>query len=131
MIEESGRDGLWAPESIGLVVTGNVFRHNGRKDHGDLDGEIMINQSRYDPSHTPRCENYRIADNLFITTDGQDAVIRVLPKAMDIVIENNTFRGACRKIVVDWDSPDVQGVVLRQNDGSQSQPKAEAARKTK
>ncbi|NOX53065.1 MAG: hypothetical protein GXP27_01225 [Planctomycetes bacterium] len=131
VIEESGRDGLWAPESIGLVVTGNVFRHNGRKDHGDLDGEIMINKSRHDPSNTPRCENYRIADNIFLTTGSQDAVIRVLPKAVDIVIENNTFRGACRKIVVDWESPDVQSVVLRQNDGSQVQQKTKAAHKTK
>jgi len=119
VIEGSGREGLWAPESIGLVVTGNIFRHNGRKDHGQLDGEIMINKSRHDPSNTPRAENYRVADNLFITTASQDAVIRVLPKAADIVIENNTFRGDCRKVFVDRQSPDVRSVVVRANDGAE------------
>ncbi len=122
VVELSGRDGLWAPESIGLVVTGNIFRHNGRKDHGDLDGEIMINKSRHDPSNTPRAENYRIADNLFYTTAEQDAAIRVLPVAHDIVIENNTFRGQCRTIVVAEHSPDVQHVVVRNNDGAQTHP---------
>jgi len=117
LIEESGREGLWAPESIRVIVTGNIFRCNGRKDHAELDGEIMINKSRDDPSKTPRAENYRISDNVFITTSGQDAVIRVLPPVCDIIIENNTLRGDCRTVRVAGDQPGVEHVVLRNNDG--------------
>ncbi len=119
MVGESGREGLWAPDSIGLIVTGNNFRKNGRKNDGEKDGEIMINESNWDPLKTPRAENYRIANNIFETTAEQGAAIRVLPKSAYIIIENNTFRGAVRRIIVDGQSPDVQHVVLRNNDGIQ------------
>ncbi len=118
VIERSGREGLWAPDSIGLVVTGNIFRHNGQKDDGELDGEIMINESSWDPPRTPRAEQYRISNNIFYTTKHQGAVIRVLPKAADIVIENNTFYGPVRTILVQTRSPDVQRVTVRNNIGA-------------
>lgn len=117
VIEQSGREGLWAPDSIGVVVTGNVFRHNGRKDHDDLDGEIMVNESNWDPPKTPRAEDYQIARNIFYTTAHQGAAIRVLAKCDRIVIENNTLRGPVRQILVDVASEDVGRVVVRRNEG--------------
>lgn len=118
LIEGSGREGLWAPDSIGLVVTENIFRHNGRKDHGDLDGEIMINESGWDPPNTPRAEHYLISGNLFYTTDHQGAAIRVLPKCSDIVIKSNVFLGPVRTILVASSSPEVQRITVRDNVGA-------------
>lgn len=117
VIEESGREGLWAPDSVGLVVTGNIFRHNGRKDHDDLDGEIMINESTWDPPKTPRAEDYQIARNIFYTTAHQGAAIRVLAECDNIVIENNTLRGPAPGILVDAASKGVGRVVVRRNEG--------------
>jgi len=117
LITGSGREGLWAPDSIRVVVTGNIFRHNGRKDDADKDGEIMINESTWDPPKTPRAENYRVVNNLFETTAKQGAAIRLQPKVADIIIENNTFRGAVRQVIVQDNDPDVAHVVVKNNDG--------------
>ena len=117
LVAGSGREGLWAPDSIRVVVTGNIFRRNGRKNDGDKDGEIMINESSWDPPKTPRAENYRIANNLFETTATQGATIRVRPKVTDVIIEHNTFRGPVRTIDVKGVPPGVVHVVVRSNDG--------------
>ncbi len=118
VIEDSGREGLWAPESSGLVIVGNIFRRNGRKDHGILDGEIMIDKSAFDPSKTPRAEDYLIANNLFITGAGQDATIRVRNRSRRIVIRGNVFLGPTRLILVGGRDQGVEDVVVEDNVGA-------------
>jgi len=58
-----------------------------------------------------------VVDNLFDTTAKQGAAIRVQPKVADIIIENNTFRGAVRQVIVQGHDPDVVHVVVKNNDG--------------
>ncbi len=118
IVERSGREGLWAPESKGLVVTDNIFRHNGLKRHGRLDGEIMIDKSEIDPSKTPRAEDYLIANNIFITSHGQETAIRVRNHAHRIVIRGNTFHGPVRLVVIGPPEEDVVDVVVEHNTGA-------------
>src|SRR5262249_8098093 len=40
VVAGSGREGLWAPNCTGLVVTGNVFCDNGRKPNGKEPGQV-------------------------------------------------------------------------------------------
>ncbi len=119
LIENSGREGLWAPDVVGCVVTDNLFVRNGRKDHDGLDSEIRINdlpRGGGDPANV-RPENYRIANNTFVTTASQGAAIQINSGVLGVVIEHNTFRGARRTIRVD---PWLSGrgrVVVRLNEG--------------
>ncbi len=54
VVSQSGREGLWAPDCTGLVVTGNVFNRNGRKPNGPepryiWNANITINEAHADP----------------------------------------------------------------------------------
>lgn len=118
VIADSGREGLWAPESIGLIVSDNIFRHNGRKNDGDLDGEIMINKSAHDPSMTPRAENYLVTGNLFETTKHQSAAVRILDHSHGIVFMGNSLRGPVRTILVGNERDDLRDVVVERNVGA-------------
>ncbi|HEX4128731.1 MAG TPA: right-handed parallel beta-helix repeat-containing protein [Pirellulales bacterium] len=111
VIAASGREGLWAPNCVGLIVTGNVFDTNGRKPNGTKpthiwNANITINGDPYDPSKSST-ENYIVADNLITTTAEQIAAIRVdTAAARGIALHNNMLRGENRQVLVQGPAPE-------------------------
>jgi len=107
-VSNSGRQGLWAPNSAGLIITGNIFDENGRKPNGKTkdriwNANITVNAAS-DPSHTDT-RDYIISNNIIYTTAGQIAAIHVdADKSENIVIKNNLYRGENRKIKVDGEN---------------------------
>ncbi len=106
VVRASGREGLWAPDCVGLVVTGNVFDRNGRKPNGDKpryvwNANVTINDSHGDPSESPM-RDYVVSNNLIYTTADQIAAIRVdaLEATEAIVLAGNVLRGENRKILL-------------------------------
>ena len=105
VVSNSGRQGLWAPNSVGLTVTGNIFDKNGRKPNGDTNyriwnANITVNAAS-DPTHTDT-RDYLISDNIIYTTNSQIAAIHVdAGKSKNIVIKNNLLRGENRNIKID------------------------------
>jgi len=117
VVAASGREGLWAPDCVGLVVCGNVFERNGRKAADTKDTKscnVCVNTDSKDRA-AARVADYLIADNLFYTDPFQIAAIRVdAAVATQIVIKNNLLRGDNRAIRVDGEAGDrviVQGNV--------------------
>ncbi len=117
VVSASGREGLWAPDCVGLVVSGNVFDRNGRKPNGAerrhiWNANITINDSHGDPSHSPT-QGYLVANNLITTDNEQIAAIRVdtIDTTEDIVLVGNLLRGENRKVLVEGTRPD--DVVVR------------------
>jgi len=107
VVRLSGREGLWAPDCIGLVVTGNVFDRNGRKPNGPSpryiwNANITIDNQRGDPTNSPT-RDYLISDNLIHTTAGQIAAIRVdaTDETRDIVIRGNVLLGENRRVLLE------------------------------
>lgn len=110
VVEGSGREGLWAPDCSGLVVTGNVFSGNGKKPNGSKPNQIWnaaitVNEDPHDPTHSPT-EDYLISGNLIHATAGQGAAIRVVADkaTRGIVIRGNSLRGENRRIVVEGEN---------------------------
>jgi parallel beta-helix repeat protein len=108
VVANSGREGLWAPDSSGLVVTGNVFDRNGRKPNGKLphqvwNANVTVNHDPRDPTNSPT-EDYVISDNIITTTAGQVAAIRVdAAVCAGVVVRNNLLRGENRRVVIEGD----------------------------
>lgn len=107
VVSHSGREGLWAPDCLGLVVTGNVFTRNGRKPNGPerryiWNANITINEAEGDPTHSPT-NNYLVSDNLIETTPSQIAAVRVdaTDQTHDIVIQDNLFVGDNRRLLIE------------------------------
>ena len=107
VVRESGREGLWAPDCEGLVVTGNVFDRNGRKPNGPerrhiWNANITINEAFKDPSNSPT-RDYVVSNNLIRTSGNQIAAIRVdaVAGTQDIMISNNTLVGDNRRILIE------------------------------
>ncbi len=124
-IEGSGREGLWIPDSLRCVVTGNVFSLNGRKPNGTerrhiWNANITINQDRVDKLNTPTAY-YLISDNIIETDDHQLAAIRVdtRDETTRIVIQDNLMMGENRTIRVE--GPDKQVVIVERNRGGETQ----------
>jgi len=119
IVANSGREGLWAPDSTGLVVTGNVFDRNGRKPNGTTarhvwNANITVNEDPFDPTKSP-VSDYLIQGNILYTTDSQIAAMRIdASSATGIVVKDNVLRGENRKILVEGDTPGA--VELRGND---------------
>ena len=91
----SGREGLWAPDVQGIVVSHNIFRLNGRKDDGERDCEIRFDDTEHFATQTG---NIRIEGNLFVTDAHQTAAVfmgsGLEPEARKtIAVKNNTFTG--------------------------------------
>ncbi|NLP11814.1 right-handed parallel beta-helix repeat-containing protein [bacterium] len=107
IIAHSGREGLWAPNCTGLIVTGNHFNHNGRKANGEKkeqlwNANITIN-SAHDPTNT-LTRDYLISNNQFYTSNSQIAAIRVdAPAVRNIVIRQNQFLGEKDLVLVEGD----------------------------
>lgn len=119
IVANSGREGLWAPDSAALVIMGNVFDRNGRKPNGPLarhvwNANITVNGDPFDPTKSP-VEDYLISDNILYTTEGQIAAIRIdTADAKGIMVQNNILRDVNRNILVQGDTP--QNVIVRNND---------------
>ena len=123
-IQNSGRDGLWAPDCAGLVIAGNVFVRNGRKPNGKdpsqiWNANITINDAKHDPTDSPTTD-YLIANNIIETGADQVAAIRVDTTATTdgIVIQGNLFRGDNRRILLE--GPERDRVIGQQNHGAAS-----------
>ncbi len=129
VVSQSGREGLWAPDCVGLLVTGNVFNRNGRKANGPepryiWNANITINEAHGDPSNSPTAD-YLISDNLITTDARQIAAIRVdaVELTQNIVIKNNMILGENRNILVEGTNR--AQVILRGNHGVPSEPTKE------
>ena len=118
-ITGSGREGLWIPDSVRCVITGNIFSLNGRKANGEdkhhiWNTNITINQARGDTLNTPTA-HYLIANNIIETDKHQIAAIRIdtREETHNIVIQGNLMLGDNRLILVE--GPDQQTVIIDQN----------------
>ncbi|HRU23766.1 MAG TPA: right-handed parallel beta-helix repeat-containing protein [Candidatus Latescibacteria bacterium] len=105
VVSNSGREGLWAPDSAGLIVTSNIFDRNGRKPN-DLErgriwnANITIDDDPGEPTHSPT-HDYLVAHNIITTTESQIAAIRIDAEvARGIVVRDNTLLGDNRQILV-------------------------------
>ena len=111
LVASSGREGLWAPDCTGLVITGNIFDRNGRKPNGNQPGQIWnanitIDDARHDPTHSPT-QDYLVANNILYTAADQVAAIRIdAGVSRDIIVRGNLLRGENRRILVEGDSPE-------------------------
>lgn len=122
-IEGSGREGLWIPDSLRCIVTGNIFSLNGRKENGDTlntiwNPNITINQARGDKLNTPTA-HYLIANNIIETDKNQVAAIRVdtRTETKDITISGNMLIGENRKIIIE--GSDQEAVTIGENSGAE------------
>ena len=91
IIRHSGREGLWMPDVSSITVTGNVFVENGRKDDGEKDCEIRLDDTKEFSTLT---RDIRIEGNILNTSAHQTAAIYVAPGIEGIDLANNTFQGA-------------------------------------
>ncbi|WP_013629340.1 right-handed parallel beta-helix repeat-containing protein [Rubinisphaera brasiliensis] len=124
-VQGSGREGLWIPDSLRCVVTGNVFSRNGRKSNGEerhmlWNANITINEARGDTLNTPTA-HYLIANNIIETDASQIAAIRVdtRPDLSDIVIRGNLLIGENKKILVE--GPRSTEVIVSENNNRESE----------
>ncbi|HPI72610.1 MAG TPA: right-handed parallel beta-helix repeat-containing protein [bacterium] len=105
IIAHSGREGLWAPNCTGLIVTGNHFTYNGRKANGAKkeqlwNANITIN-SAHDPTNT-LTRDYLISNNIVYTSNSQIAAVRIeTAAAKNIVIRQNQFLGEKDLVVIE------------------------------
>ena len=108
LVINSGREGLWAPDCIGLVISGNIFKYNGRKPNGpkasqQWNANMTINEA-HDPTNSPTTD-YLIQNNIFYTSASQLAPIRIDANVSEnIVVKNNMFRGENKNVLVEGDS---------------------------
>ncbi len=120
VIANSGREGLWAPDCVGLIVTGNFFDRNGRKPNGEKpehvwNANITINKSKSKVDQWPLPADYVVANNIIVTTAEQVAAIRIdSDVASGIVIRDNVMRGENRQVLVQGSKPD--SVIARGNE---------------
>jgi hypothetical protein len=120
LVANSGREGLWAPDCTGLVITENIFNRNGRKPNGTKphqvwNANITVNEDRSDPTKSPT-QDYLIAHNVLYTTPSQVAAIRInadTPTA-GIVVKDNLLRGENRQIKVEGERR--EDVVVQRNE---------------
>jgi polygalacturonase len=119
VVRLSGREGLWAPDCIGLVVTGNVFDRNGLKPNGPearfiWNANITINEAYKEPFDSPT-RDYLVAGNQIRTGTNQIAAIRVdaTTNTHAIVIRGNQLLGENTRILVE--GPRAAGVTLEGN----------------
>jgi hypothetical protein len=119
VVADSGREGLWAPNCTGLVVTGNVFDRNGRKPNGKRptqiwNANVTINSDPGDPTKSPT-QDYLFAHNILYTTADQVAAVRIDAGVVrGIVVKDNVLRGANRRIRVEGEAG--KAVTLRGNE---------------
>jgi polygalacturonase len=120
VVANSGREGLWAPDCMGLLISANVFDRNGRKTNGSKpeqmwNANITINHDPHDPTRSPT-QDYLIADNILYTTSSQVAAIRIDAgqQMKGIVVRDNLLRGENTAIRLEGEGRD--NVSIRHND---------------
>jgi hypothetical protein len=119
VVANSGREGLWAPQCTGLVISGNVFDRNGRKPNGTKphqiwNANITINEDPSDPTKSATAD-YVIADNIVYTTASQVAAMRIeAGTSKGIVVRSNLLRDENRRILVEGENKG--NVAVRDND---------------
>ncbi|MCP4711327.1 MAG: right-handed parallel beta-helix repeat-containing protein [Planctomycetes bacterium] len=91
LIAYSGREGLWAPDVMGVIVTANIFRENGQKDDAQKDCEIRIDDEKRFKTIPA---DILITGNIFYTKAHQTAAIFLAEGVKDITINNNLYNGA-------------------------------------
>ncbi len=91
----SGREGLWAPDVLAVVVSSNIFRENGQKDDKERDCEIRLDNTDHFETNT---RDIQITDNMFYTKEHQTAAIYIGQDIKDIRLENNMHRGPAKVI---------------------------------
>jgi len=90
IVKHSGREGLWMPDVASICITGNCFIENGRKDDGERDCEIRLdNGDVYETTTT----DIFIQGNTFHSSAHQTAVLYIAPGITGVVETNNRFQG--------------------------------------
>ena len=103
-IVNSGREGLWAPDCIGLIINDNIFNLNGRKPIGSKPNQlwnanITINEA-HDPTNSPT-KDYLITGNIIYTNNDQHAAIYIdSDKSSNIVVKDNILKGNNKLILI-------------------------------
>ncbi len=106
IVSSSGREGLWAPQCVGLIITSNIFDRNGRKSNGPRqqqiwNANITINEDPADPTRSTS-SNYVITNNILYTSASQIAAIRLAAdKTKGLIIRNNILRDENRRILIE------------------------------
>lgn len=98
IIEHSGREGLWAPDVARILVQGNIFRKNGRKDDAQKDCEIRLDDGdRYEMV----TRDIVIQGNLFQASPEQTAAVYIAPEVNGdgVQIERNRFTGEAQEVL--------------------------------
>lgn len=113
VVEHSGREGLWAPEVMGIVVANNIFRENGRKDDTDRDCEIRLDNSE---AYKTQTSDIRITENLFYTSAHQTAAVMLTKTVRDCIVRGNSFRGPVEGGHVEIAESSQQSCVSQEND---------------
>ena len=90
IVSSSGREGLWMPDVSNIQITRNQFLENGRKDDGERDSELRVDDTA---EYTTPTQDIRIEDNVFRTTTQQTAAILVGPGVVGIQPGENMFQG--------------------------------------
>jgi hypothetical protein len=119
VVANSGREGLWAPQCTGLVISGNVFDRNGRKPNGTKSNQIWnanitVNEDPFDPTKSTSAD-YVITDNILYTSASQVAAMRIdADKSRGIIARGNLLRGENRRILLEGENKG--NVITREND---------------
>ena len=104
VVANSGREGLWAPDCVGLVISGNIFDRNGRKPNSSKPNQlwnanITVNEA-HDPTDSPTTD-YLIMNNIIYTNNDQHAAIYIdSEKSSNIVVKDNILKGNNKLILI-------------------------------
>jgi len=118
IVKNSGREGLWAPNSTGLVINGNIFVRNGRKPNGPKESQIWNANITINDAHDPTktvTRDYLITNNIFYTGQNQIAAMRVDSEMVrNITIKNNQMMGENKRVLVEGEA--AMNVVVENNE---------------
>jgi len=118
IVANSGREGLWAPNSVGLVISGNIFDRNGRKPNGVKDNQIWNANITINDAHDPTktvTRDYLVVNNIFYTDQHQIAAIRIDSDAVrHITITNNQMHGENKRVLVEGEK--IEEVTVHDNE---------------
>ncbi len=90
VIEFSGREGLWAPDVEYVTVEHNHFRENGRKDDGDRDSQIRIDDTA---EYATATRAITVRKNRFECAPEQQCALYVTGETAGLVVDDNAFEG--------------------------------------
>ncbi|HNZ18784.1 MAG TPA: right-handed parallel beta-helix repeat-containing protein [Candidatus Hydrogenedentes bacterium] len=113
VVEHSGREGLWAPDVMGIVVANNIFSENGRKDDIGRDCEIRIDN---DDEYATQTRDIRVTENLFYVSAHQAAAVLITENVRGCIVRGNSFRGAAGGAHVAVDESSRAACVVEGND---------------